>query len=240
MAEEKTPEYGDQRPDGHVRDDRDEMRQEVQNSMTLLSVRDFMAKLSGRDPVPGGGGASAVAAALGAALGSMTAALAVGKKRYADSQEALEKLTEQFHELIQELLACVDRDAENFLPLLSAYGLPHSTPEETKAREEAVGAALAKASEVPLCIMRLCLQALRLLDEAEEKGSRMAVSDAGAGVKLTRAALEAASLNVYINAKAMKDRETASRQREEADKMVREGKKLSDEIYGRVLKEIRG
>lgn len=220
--------------------DQTEKRQEETSSLTLLSVREFTDRLSGKDPVPGGGGAAALAAALASALGRMTAELAIGKKRYANNQKALEELSAQSGALIEELLACVDQDAENFLPLLGAYGLPRGTQREKEARDAAIGAALMKANEVPLQIMRLCLRVLRFLDEAEKKGSRMAVSDAGAGVKLAEAALEAASLNVYINAKNMEDKKTARRQIESADAMVREGRQLSDVVYSRVLEEIRG
>lgn len=45
-----------------------------------LSCSDFAEKLAGKDPVPGGGGASALAGALGVCLGNMVGALTVGKK----------------------------------------------------------------------------------------------------------------------------------------------------------------
>ncbi|MCH4031274.1 MAG: cyclodeaminase/cyclohydrolase family protein [Lachnospiraceae bacterium] len=211
-----------------------------QTSMTCQSVREFTGKLAGKDPVPGGGGAAAVAAALGAALGSMTANLAVGKKRYADHQEELTKLTQQLSELIDQLLSCVDKDAENFLPLLEAYKLPHGTSEETQKKDAAIEAAIQMANEVPLSIMRLCLQALNLIGEAEEKGSRMAISDAAAGARLAGAAIDAAALNVYINTRSMKDREKAQEQQRQADEMTSLGAELSDAIYRKVLNEIRG
>ena len=118
--------------------DQTEKRQEETSSLTLLSVREFTDRLSGKDPVPGGGGAAALTAALASALGRMTAELAIGKKRYANNQKALEELSAQSGALIEELLACVDQDAENFLPLLGAYGLPRGTQREKEAREAAL------------------------------------------------------------------------------------------------------
>lgn len=216
-----------------------ERDQKTETSMASLTIAGFTEKLSGRDPVPGGGGASAVAAALGAALGSMTASLAIGKKKYADRQDELEKLTADLKEVARQLLSCADKDAESFLPLLAAYKLPHATVEEQAARDAALDAALIRANEPPLEIMRLSLQALHLIGRAGEIGSRMAVSDAGAGAKLAGAALSAASLNVYINVKSMKDREAADRQKAEADQLMKEGNELSDQIFEKVLAEIR-
>lgn len=214
--------------------------EKLSSPMASLTVQEFTARLSGKDPVPGGGGASAIAAALGAALGSMTASLALGKKKYADHQEELQELVAEFQEVSSQLLACADQDADSFLPLLAAYKLPHATPQEQLEKEKALDAALLKANEAPLAIMHLSLKALQLISEAAEKGSRMAVSDAGAGAKLAGAALEAASLNVYINAKAMKDRAAAANQKAQADQLVREGSALADQIYQKVLSEIRG
>ncbi len=48
--------------------------------MLNQTCRDFIDALASREPVPGGGGASALAGAVGMALGSMVGELTVGKK----------------------------------------------------------------------------------------------------------------------------------------------------------------
>ena len=53
--------------------------------MENLSLKEFAAALSGKEPVPGGGGASALVGAVGTALGNMVGSLTVGKKKYADN-----------------------------------------------------------------------------------------------------------------------------------------------------------
>ena len=45
---------------------------------------EFVEVLSSKAPVPGGGGASALVAAVGTALGNMVGSLTVVKKKYAD------------------------------------------------------------------------------------------------------------------------------------------------------------
>ena len=57
--------------------------------------------------------------------------------------------------------------------------------------------------------MRLCVKALELIAEYAAKGSALAVSDAGCAAAMTRAACEAAALNVFVNTKSMADRDAA-------------------------------
>lgn len=45
-----------------------------------LSVKDFLAKTAGSDPVPGGGSIAALNAAIASALTEMVANLTIGKK----------------------------------------------------------------------------------------------------------------------------------------------------------------
>lgn len=51
--------------------------------MLQQPMNTFLSQLSSKEPVPGGGGASALGGAMGAALAGMVANLTVGKKKYA-------------------------------------------------------------------------------------------------------------------------------------------------------------
>ena len=50
------------------------------------TCREFVEVLASKEPVPGGGGASALVGAVGTALGNMVGSLTKGKKKYADVQ----------------------------------------------------------------------------------------------------------------------------------------------------------
>ena len=63
--------------------------------MTLSSCREFSEKLASASPTPGGGGAAALAGALGAALGQMVCNLTLGKKKYADVENQGYNLQQQ-------------------------------------------------------------------------------------------------------------------------------------------------
>ncbi|MFV0517794.1 MAG: cyclodeaminase/cyclohydrolase family protein [Aminipila sp.] len=202
------------------------------------SCEDFVTVLAGKNPVPGGGGASALVGAVGTALGGMVASLTVGKKKYASVEELMYLLKSKAEKLQKDLLELVEKDAEVFEPLAKAYGLPKNTEEEIAEKERVMEEALKLACSVPLEIMHKCCAAIELHGEFAEKGSKLAISDAGVGVAFCKAALQGASLNVFINTKAMKDREYAERINSTANYMLDKYVKIADNIYNAVYAKL--
>lgn len=200
-----------------------------------LKVSEFLSTLSSKQPVPGGGGASALAGALGNGLGQMVANLTIGKKRYADVEEEIRGLLAHMERLQRDFVVLADRDEEVFAPLAAAYGLPSGTEEEKANKAKVMEARLLDATYVPLEIMEKAVEMLGVLDVLAVKGSRMAISDVGVGVQFVRTALLGAVMNVYINTKSMKDREKAEELNREAEELVRTGTTQADRIYGVVL-----
>ena len=200
------------------------------------TVASFTQELASPAPVPGGGGASALAAAIGISLGDMVGELTVGKKRYADVEEDIRRLMERSQALRIRFLELVDADAEVFAPLAKAYGIPKDDPNRAQVMEEA----LRTACSVPMDIMRACAQALDIIEEFAAKGSKLAMSDAGCGAILCKAAMQAASLNVFINTKSMKDKECASALEEEANALLTKYTALGDSVFETVVNKIRG
>ncbi|MDR1929718.1 MAG: cyclodeaminase/cyclohydrolase family protein [Treponema sp.] len=206
---------------------------------TGLSCGDFVSLLGSKAPVPGGGGAAALVGAVGIALGNMTASLTMGKKKYAAVEDELRRLKEEAERLQGELLDLVQRDAEVFGPLAGAYGLPSGTPAEREEKAQVMEAALREACSVPLSIMEKCGEAIRLLEQFAAKGSRLAVSDAGAGALFCKAALGGASLNVYINTAAMKDRSAAEEINRKADVLLGEYEAPADGVFKSVREQLK-
>ena len=200
------------------------------------TVTAFTEQLASPAPVPGGGGASALAAAIGISLGDMVGELTVGKKRYADVEEDIRSLMERAQALRLRFLELVDADAEAFAPLAKAYGIPKDDPGRAQVMENA----LKVACSVPMDIMRACGEAIDIIEEFAAKGSRLAVSDAGCGAILCKAAMQAASLNVYINTKSMKDRACAQALEDEADALLAKYSSLGDSVYNSVVNKLRG
>ena len=210
-----------------------------QIDFTEHSCREFIDVLASSAPIPGGGGASALVGAIGVALGNMVGSLTVGKKRYVDVEEDIIHCKKEADEITKRLLELVAKDAEVFEPLSKAYSLPKSTPEELAKKEEVMAVVLKDACEVPLEIMKTCARGLDLMEEFAEKGSRIALSDAGVGATLLKSALQGASLNIYINTKSMKDRVLAQRLNDETDSLRKTYEKKADEIFENVCNEIR-
>ena len=201
-------------------------------------ICEYLEVLSSKAPVPGGGGASALAGALGNALGQMVVNLTVGKKKYAEVEEEMQEYLERLKNMQQEFLHLSDRDAEVFAPLAECYRLPSATPEEKEHKETVMEEKLLDASMVPVEIMEKALELLEILDVLADKGSRMAVSDVGVAVQFTRTALLGAVMNVYINTKSMKNREKAEEINQNAKRMIKIGISQADEIYEKVLAQL--
>ena len=199
--------------------------------MTMETCREFVKVLASDAPAPGGGGAAALVGAIGTALGNMVGSLTVGKKKYADVQDEILALKARCDELQKKLLDQVEADEVNFLPLAKAYGIPKDDPNRDAVLEEATVTACA----VPMHIMELCCQALDCIAVFAAKGSRLAVSDAGCGAVCCKAALQAASLNVFINTKSLKNRETASELNRQANLMLNKYCGMADDIFEEVM-----
>ena len=184
------------------------------------TVEQYLEVLSSKQPVPGGGGASALAGALGSALGLMVGNLTVGKKKYAEVEGEVKEYMEQLEQLKTDFLRLAE------------------TEEQRAYKDAVMEENLLRASLVPLSVMEATLKTIAVLEELEQKGSVMAVSDVGVAVQCARTALAGAVMNVYINTKSMKDRDKADDFNEEAYHMLTSGMARADEIYEKVLKRL--
>ena len=207
--------------------------------MLEKKTTEFLEELSSSAPVPGGGGTSAAAGAYAAALGLMVGNLTTGKKKYADVEEEICESMKKLEQLRDKLTRLVDEDAKAFEPLSKAYGMPKETEEQKKLKEQVMETALREACRVPLEIMEVSIEVMELLQVLEEKGSRLAVSDAGVGILFAKTSLEGASLNVFINTRLMKDRQYAEELNQRADAWIARGRTLEQQVYHGVLEKIR-
>ncbi|MDF2686660.1 MAG: sugar transporter substrate-binding protein [Clostridia bacterium] len=200
------------------------------------SLNSFIEKLSSGEPTPGGGGASALIGAVGVALCSMVANLTSGKKKYAEYQKDIEIILAKTNISINNLLLLIDKDAEVFAPLAFAYGIPKDDPNRATILENA----LRTACSVPIEIINEITNILNVVEELIYKGSRLAISDVGVAASACRSAIEGASLNVYINTKLMTDKAYAYETNIKIKDISEAGIKRCEDIYEKVLKELRG
>lgn len=207
--------------------------------MKKMTVEEFAGILASSEPIPGGGGVSALVAALGAALGSMVCSLTTGKKKYEKTQPELDLIIPRLEEYRIKLLDGMKADAEVFLPLAEAYSLPKDTEEESRHRDEVLEKLLLEAAKTPLILMDDIIRVMDLLEKLSRIGSRLAVSDVGVGISLCKAAVDSAALNVYINTKMMKDRKKAAQLNIEADELKEESSAICRWVMSEVISAVR-
>ena len=198
-------------------------------------IDDFLSVLASKDAVPGGGGASALVGALGAALGCMVGNLTVGKKKYKDVETDMFLLMAEADSLQKELTALIQKDADGFEPLSKAYAMDKNDPDYDTVMEDC----LRMAAATPLEIMRLSCRMIELQRQFAEMGSVLAVSDAGTGVVFCQAALQGGALNVLVNTRLMKDRVYAGRINAEVSDMMNKYGKHAEETYGLVYDKLK-
>ena len=194
----------------------------------------FTEAAASREPVPGGGGVSALAGALAASLAEMVTNLTIGKKKFLEYTEELTAIREEADSLRKQLLACIQKDADAFAPLAAAYSLPR----DSEGYGEKMEACLKDAALPPQQIMKLAARVIDLDERLAVIGSKLAVSDAATSAALARGALFGGYINVIVNTRLMKDREYAAGiDRETRDLAETYGRK-ADEVFADIQRRL--
>ena len=194
------------------------------------SLREFNEMLASKQPIPGGGGASALAGALAAGLAQMVANLTVGKKKYAQSEEQMKQLLCSAESLQQELLEGIQKDADAFYPLSLAYGLSKDDP----LREVTMESCLKKAAMVPFELLHSCAKVLDVLEEMLPISSTLAVTAA----TLAQGALNGSAVNVLVNTRLMKNRSYAELLNKQVMVMLDAYNHKADLIFDNVMERM--
>ncbi len=168
-------------------------------------LREVLAAFASPDPTPGGGSASAVAAALGASLLRMVAGLPKKRAGSEEDRAALAGAAAGLTGVQQQLTEAIDEDAAAYDAVVEAYKQPRSTEAERAGRTSAIARALRGATDVPLRVMRLSALGLTHAEAVAAHGHRAAASDIGVAVALLRAGVHGARLNVDINLAGLSD-----------------------------------
>jgi formiminotetrahydrofolate cyclodeaminase len=166
----------------------------------------------------------------------MVAALTVGKPKFAEVEAEVLRLQATANELQGRFIELVAKDAEVFVPLSKAYGLPRETVEDQAHKARIMEACLRDCAEIPLEIMRTCGSALEVLERMEQIGTPIAISDVGCGALVLKGGLLSADLNVRVNTKLMKDTSKAAEVNAKAEHLIAQYVPLADAIYEKVQK----
>ncbi len=188
--------------------------------LTALKIQEFVEELASDSPAPGGGSVAALCGALGAALTSMVANLTVGKEKYRESWEIMEKIQRKAPELSREFLRLLQEDTSAFSTYMSALKMPKETEEEKSLRRERMQMGLKEASAVPLRTLRACRDLGELALPVVEKGNANAVTDGGTAGLLALAAGKAAAYNIRINLGGIRDEDFVTQTEKEVQELL--------------------
>ena len=203
-----------------------------------MQLEAFVSVLGSDAPAPGGGSASALAAAQGIALTKMVTELTIGKRKYAAFEDDMQLLHEKAQRLQDELLAAIDEDTEAFNQVSAVFALPKTTEAEKKARREAMQKALKGAATTPFSMMEKIIAALKVTQAAVGKSNTNAASDLGVAALNLKAALQGAWLNVRINLSSINDETFVYQHNKDGEAMVKEGNEIADGIYQQILESL--
>lgn len=185
--------------------------------MVSTPTDEWLERLSSADPTPGGGGAAALSASMGAALVEMVVNLTVGKAAYAEHEEHVRPIGERARELRARGLALVATDEEAFDAVMAAYRLPKGTDEERAARTARIEAATAAAAQPPLRVAEIAAEVIALAAALPGRSNRNVLSDVGVAASLAVSALESAAINVSVNLGGLREAATRDQLRKELE-----------------------
>lgn len=202
------------------------------------NIKEFLDELSSSSPAPGGGSVAALSGALGAALVSMICHLTIGKKGYENVSDEMNEILKKSNALKEKFVLLIDEDTNAFNKVMAAYKMPKETDEEKEKKRNAIQDSLKNAANVPLDVMKQCVNVLSLAKIVSEKGNKNAVSDAGVAALMSLAGLNSAALNVEINLSGIKDEKFVSEMKNEVKTLTVNGERIKDEIIKTVKSTI--
>ncbi|PNR96631.1 cyclodeaminase/cyclohydrolase family protein [Petrotoga sp. 9PWA.NaAc.5.4] len=199
-----------------------------------ITIKEFLEKLSSKEPTPGGGSVAALAGALASSLGCMVSNLTIGKKKYMDVEEEIKKVYSLLEEYQNKFLEEMEEDAKAFNKVIEALKLPKNTEEEKKIREEKIQEATKEATLTPLKIAQDALEVMELTEIIVKKGYKMALSDAAIAGIMAKTAVISGIYNVKINLPLLKDQEFVKELKRKIENMETEANFLELRIISEV------
>jgi formiminotetrahydrofolate cyclodeaminase len=199
-----------------------------------LTVEEYLVQTASDEPVPGGGSAAALNAALAAALIEMVARLTIGRKNFADVDGKMRVAVETVSLLRNKMVEEIDRDSDAYGKALAAFQLPKETPGQKSERAQAIEDALKGAALVPLGVAQTAVTLMDVARTVISMGNPNALSDGAAGLLAARMAARAALFNVRINLGSIKDGAFTDALKMEADRLETEAEAKEKEILSLV------
>lgn len=159
-------------------------------NFSSYSISEYLEQLSRREPIPGGGSAAALTAAMGVGLLSMVTQYSIGRKaNTAAVEKRLKASLVQTEAMRRRLLQLATLDSKAYL------GVSKAKSKDIKTQK----AATKQARLVPAEVCQLCYKALQLAPFLVDRGNPYLLSDVEVAVELLFAGFNGAKVMVRIN-----------------------------------------
>lgn len=204
-----------------------------------LTVKDFLDKVAGSDPVPGGGSVAALNGAIASALAAMVASLTIGKKGYETHEELMRHIFDIAVQSKNVFVEDIDRDSEAYDSVFACFKMPKASDEEKAARSIAIQEATKFAALIPMQVARNAYELMNIIMDVARLGNRNAVTDACVAMMAARSAVLGALMNVRINLASLKDKEFVSKLQNEADALEQHACEKEKELLDKINLELK-
>ncbi|MGV7115683.1 cyclodeaminase/cyclohydrolase family protein [Paenibacillus kyungheensis] len=213
------------------------MNKEVNTVSWDQSLREVMKQLGEAEPTPGGGSVSAIVAALGAAMTSMTAHFSQGEG-YEEVQVEVNQALQDMDKIRSACEHLMNKDMESFGQYIEALRLPHHTDKEKQERKQTLQTMKLQSIDIPLQLMECCLYGLYSASPLIEICNRTVLSDVGISIILFEASAQSLLLTVEINLVTLKDEEQHHYYQQRADSFMQKVTTLKQKCLTQVRQRI--
>ena len=200
---------------------------------TLAEFTDVLASVT---PVPGGGSAAAVAAALAASLTGMVVRLSQGRPAYERYAPLHAEGLARADSARARFLQLADDDAAAYRAYMDARRLPRQGHEDESKRSATVREAARGATTVPLAIVQECHGVAELNERLAGRTNVHAASDLDVSALLLDAAARGAAANAIVNLEAVDDTSFSDAVLAETDQRIRQIQKATARTREQVRK----
>ena len=195
----------------------------------------FISSVAAATPTPGGGSVAALAGALAAALGEMTAGLTAGREKFASAELQIREIYERLGCIRATLQSLIKEDPAAYQSYLDAVRLPRNTDEEKTIRDAAVEHAAKQATLTPLRTARAVSEILEYQSTLARIGNPSSRCDLAVGALMAFAALKGMKYNILANTAGLQDSLFAERARAEISDLIRKGQEHLNLIDGMAI-----
>ncbi len=195
-----------------------------------LTIKEFLARTAGSEPVPGGGSVSALSGAIATALTGMVAGLTVGKKKYEAVEGQMRTIAVEAAAIRERFVSYIDKDSEAYDKVFSAFKLPKETDEEKAERSRVIQEATKEATLVPMRVAEEMEAVMETIIYVARNGNQNAVTDACVAMMAARTCVLGAILNVRINLSSVKDEDFVERMQKKAGYLETDAVRLETEL----------